>query len=144
MPNWLASDFPGAIRQLGLPRLQPPSTERLYRGLVLVTVVPVVAVLAAAECGPRSLGVYLCLILYGMLLWNALLPHLAATILLRSYVPGVATAALVNIPLVVHLFGRALREGQATPAGMALALGLAAVAYSFGMVLLWGPWAQGR
>jgi hypothetical protein len=74
-----------------------------------------------------------------MLLWNALLPHLAATILLRSYVPGVATAALVNIPLVVHLFGRALREGQATPASMALALGLAAVAYSFGMVLLWAP-----
>jgi hypothetical protein len=142
MPTWLESEFPTAIRRLGLPPFEPPTTERLYRGLIMVTVVPVVAVLLGSHAGPGSLGIYVCLIVYGIFFWNALLPHLTAAVLLGIYNPGLATAALVNIPYTVHLFGRALREGQATPAGIAFALGLAAICYSLGMLLLWAPWVS--
>lgn len=139
MPSWLESHFPIVIRKLGLPGIQPPSTERLHVGLLVVTIVPCLAVLVGAQGGARSAGIYGCLFLYGILFWNALVPHVASAILLRSYTPGVVTAALVNLPYSVYLFARALRDGQATRGGMALVLGLAAILYSLGMLLLWAP-----
>jgi hypothetical protein len=143
MPSWLESQFPDLIRQLGLRDIQPPTSERLYVGLLVVTIVPGLAVLIGAQGGAGSPGVYGCLFLYGILFWNALVPHVTSAILLRSYTPGLASAALVNLPYTVYLFGRAVRDGQATRWGIALVLGVAAVLYPLGMLLLWAPRSHG-
>jgi len=45
------------------------------------------------------------------MLVNVLIPHIAATIALRSYVPGVVTAVLLNLPVLTLLVVFALREG---------------------------------
>jgi hypothetical protein len=128
------------MQQLGLPAIQPPSTERLYAGLLAVTVVPALVVLAGAHGRAGSAGIYGCLFVYGILFWNALVPHVASAILLGRYTPGLATAALVNLPYALYLFGRALGDGQATRGGLTLVLALGAVVYPLGMLLLWAPW----
>jgi hypothetical protein len=143
MPRWLELRFPDAARRLGLPDLRAPTTDRLYSGLITVTVVPAVAVLLGAQGAAFSAGLYGCLFLYAVLFWNALVPHLASAVALRSYTPGVVTAALVNLPYTVYLFHRALRDGQATRSGLALVLVAAAVLYPLGMLLLWAPASRG-
>lgn len=43
---------------------------------------------------------------------NAFLPHLTATVLTRTYAPGVVTGLLLNVPICLSLLSRALREEQ--------------------------------
>jgi hypothetical protein len=42
---------------------------------------------------------------------NVLIPHLALTVSLRSYMPGVATAVALNLPVSSLLVVMAIREG---------------------------------
>lgn len=42
---------------------------------------------------------------------NAFMPHLIATIVRRSYMPGTATGLLLNLPLGVLLLRRGVAEG---------------------------------
>jgi hypothetical protein len=41
---------------------------------------------------------------------NVLLPHVAATVVMRRYVPGTATAVLLNLPVCVMLLITASQE----------------------------------
>jgi hypothetical protein len=58
-------------------------------------------------------------------LWNAFF-HTCASLLTRSYCPGVLTGLLLYLPLSALLAALALREGLIGVPGLALALGLAA------------------
>ena len=42
---------------------------------------------------------------------NVLIPHLALTVALRSYMPGVVTAVALNLPVLSLLVVLAIREG---------------------------------
>lgn len=46
-----------------------------------------------------------------IMLFNAVLPHLVATMFTRTYMPGLLTAAVCVAPACVYLLRRALREG---------------------------------
>lgn len=78
-----------------------------------------VAVLTAAAWASARLatmqspfGVYvLCGYALAMLV-NAFIPHLAATIILRSYAPGLATGLSLNFPISALLLACAVTEGQ--------------------------------
>jgi len=62
--------------------------------------------------GSAATGLF-CAYCLAMLL-NALVPHLAATIVLRRYAPGLATGLLLNVPVTAWILHRALTEGHAT------------------------------
>lgn len=78
-----------------------------------------VAVLAAAwmACagGPRSVGAYLIAGCALAMVLNVVIPHAAASLMLRTYAPGTATAVLLNLPLGSWLIYRSLTEGYVAP-----------------------------
>lgn len=102
---------------------------RLYVGLVLVTVIPAVWVALASRAAPRSVGAYSVLVLYGVFLANAFVPHLLGTVLLGGYVPGAVTAGLLVVPFTAWLARRAVTDGYASRRGVIVALLLAAALY---------------
>jgi hypothetical protein len=59
---------------------------------------------------PHSIGYVLILGLQAILLFNAFVPHIAASIRFRRYSPGVVTAVLITLPFSYYLFRRALDE----------------------------------
>lgn len=48
------------------------------------------------------------------MLLNAFMPHLAATIALRRYAPGLATGLLINVPVTAWLLHLAFAQGHVT------------------------------
>jgi hypothetical protein len=61
--------------------------------------------------GKQSVWTYVAFGCIAVTLVNVLLPHLAATIALHRYVPGVVTAVFLNLPVLTLLMVYALREG---------------------------------
>ena len=49
------------------------------------------------------------------MLLNVLFPHVTASPALRRYMPGTATAALLNAPVTIGLLAHAFREGYIEP-----------------------------
>jgi hypothetical protein len=45
------------------------------------------------------------------MLANVLIPHIAATVAMRSYMPGVVTGVALNLPVLSLLVVLALRQG---------------------------------
>lgn len=58
----------------------------------------------------HPIGYVLILGLQAILLFNAFVPHIAASIRFRRYSPGVVTAVLITLPFSYYLFRRALDE----------------------------------
>jgi len=46
-----------------------------------------------------------------LILINIIIPHMAATLSLRQYVPGVISGLLLNAPVTLYLLRRGFREG---------------------------------
>lgn len=97
---------------------------------VLSAAVLLAAWLASAG-GPQSFGAYFLTGYALAMVLNVLVPHLAATVALRSYAPGTATAALLNLPLGGWLVYRSLAERYVEPSmfvvsGPATVLGIVA------------------
>jgi hypothetical protein len=65
----------------------------------------------SAISGKQTVWTYLAFGYIAAVLANVLAPHLAATIALRCYVPGIVTALLLNLPVLTLLVVCALREG---------------------------------
>ena len=75
------------------------------------------------------------LIVLGMqaiLLFNAFIPHIAATIRFRMYSPGVVTAVLLTLPFSFYLFRRVLAENILTGTQFWILIGIA----PFAMVIV--------
>jgi hypothetical protein len=75
----------------------------------------------AARAPPRSAPVYLLLSVLGVFVANALFPHMAGAVALQAYVPGVATAIALVLPVATWVYVSTLREGYATPRGSLIA-----------------------
>lgn len=79
----------------------------------------------SARSGKQTVWTYLAFGYMVGVLANALVPHIALTLAMRKYMPGVATAVLLNIPILSLLIIAAIREGYVS--------GSKAVAYSIGV-----------
>jgi hypothetical protein len=141
MPAWMEHRLPAILARYGLP-LEPPSRDELAAGLVLVTLVPALVLALAAWRPTDRVWAQVSLFVAAVFSWNALVPHLAATLLLREYTPGVATAVFVNLPWGATTFRRAVSEGVITRTRAAAVAALAAVLYPLGMALLWNAGAR--
>jgi hypothetical protein len=90
-----------------------PATIGEARFVLLV--LTILAYLCAWLAGAGSpTGTYLICGCALTMLLNVFLPHVAATIALRQYAPGTATAVLLNLPATCWLLRRALLERRIT------------------------------
>jgi predicted small integral membrane protein len=121
IPRWLPPRLAQIEARFGIRPLAA-APGRLYVGLVLVTVVPMAWVALASRAAPRSAGAYSILVLYGIFLANAFVPHLLGVVLLKGYVPGAITAGLLVVPFAVWLGWRAIADRYASTGGLAAAL----------------------
>lgn len=95
------------LQWLPAPRLlQNP--QHLHLALLMATVLPL-AVVAWAVLRPGKALLVSALFLESVLLANAGW-HILATAVNRGYVPGVITAALINLPFGIYVLRRAVRE----------------------------------
>jgi prepilin signal peptidase PulO-like enzyme (type II secretory pathway) len=112
--------FPAA----GLAR----TARRLPRALLLATVLPLLVIAAAFVIGSHAL-LLAALFIEIILLVNAA-GHSLTALLLGSYVPGLITAVVINLPVGIYVLERALREPWIRPnaawqlIGVAIALHL--------------------
>jgi hypothetical protein len=141
MPSWLEGRLPEVARRLGLGDVRAPPRDRLYLGLAVVTLVPALNLFGAARSRPGRPPIYAALAVIGLFLWNALVPHLALTAVLREYTPGVLTAALLTLPYGVLAYRRAVSQEFATRGKALGVLAGTAILYPLGMLLLWRPFA---
>jgi hypothetical protein len=149
MPAWLAPRLTQLEAQFGIRPLAE-DTARFYPGLVVATLVPAVWIAIASKRlearQPGSPGAsrlpstYSILLLYGVFFANAIAPHLAGAVLLGSYVPGLATAVALVIPVTIALARRALIDQYASPAGLATTVVIAFMLYIPALAVLLGAW----
>jgi hypothetical protein len=90
---------------------RPVSTSAFRFAVAVLTVLALIASVWAVVAGPGSVGSYLLAgYALGMLL-NVVAPHLLATVALRRYVPGLASALTLNLPVGILLLRSAFAEG---------------------------------
>jgi hypothetical protein len=88
-----------------------PVTPGSFRFAVAVLTVLAFAVTwLSASSGKQTVWTYLAFGCIVAMLANVLIPHIALTIALRSYMPGVATAVTFNLPVLSLLVVLAIRE----------------------------------
>ncbi len=100
-----------------------PGTFRF--AVVVLTILAFAVTGLSASSGKQSVWTYLAFGYMAAMLANVLIPHLVLTAALRSYMPGVATAVALNLPVLSWLVVLALREGYVS--------GWKAAAYSAGV-----------
>jgi hypothetical protein len=113
--------LPAWARRTGF-RHTPVSPGVFRFAASVLTVLAFVITWLSAESGRQTVWTYLAFGSMVVALANVLIPHLAATVARRSYMPGTATAVLLNLPVHSLLVVMALREGYVS--------GAKAVAYS--------------
>jgi len=103
-----------------------PVTPGFFRFVVTVLTVLAFAVTwLSARSGKQTVWTYLAFGYMVAVLANVLIPHLALTVTLRSYMPGVVTAVALNLPVLSLLVLLAIREEYVS--------GWKAAAYSVGV-----------
>lgn len=103
-----------------------PVTPGSFRiAAAVLTVLAFAVTWLSAISGKQTVWTYLAFGYMAAVLANVLIPHLALTVALRSYMPGVATAVALNLPVLSLLVVLAIREGYVS--------GWKAAAYSVGV-----------
>ena len=95
--------------------------SRFRLSLLVLTLMLLVLAVVSARAPRRGASVYLLLGVVAIFAANALVPHIAGAILLGTYVPGVATAILVVLPVAAWIFISTIREDFATRRGSFIA-----------------------
>jgi hypothetical protein len=123
MPSWV-SHHAGQIPL-------HPSAEAIRGGLVLLTLGAFAITTLSARRGRRSIWAYLLFGYIAAMLINVFVPHIPATLISRSYTPGVVTAVLINLPVMSILLLLAVRDqwvsgGKATVSALLVPLAIGA------------------
>lgn len=87
------------------------SAKTFRFAVVILSVAVVLAAWLAAAGGAHSVGAYVLTGYALAMVLNVAFPHVAASVALRSYAPGTATALILNLPIGGCLVYRALTEG---------------------------------
>ena len=98
---------------LSAGRWHPPVGPRAFRFAVAVlSVLLVLFALMASFSEAGSIGAYLMAGYVLAMVLNVFFPHVLATVVLRRYMPGTATALIFNLPLGLWYLNRALAEDR--------------------------------
>lgn len=92
-------------------RIHPIVTTRQFTlAVTILTLAGFLLTYLGVEYLNNQTGYFWVLGIQAILLFNAFIPHIAATIRFRMYSPGVVTAVLLTLPFSYYLFQRALAE----------------------------------
>ena len=83
--------------------------------VIVMTLVAIISAWLATVQGRAGLGAYLVTGYALAMLLNVLFPHVVASLVLKRYMPGTATAVLLNLPVTIGLLLRAFRDGYVEP-----------------------------
>ena len=86
-----------ALAATGLALTAPP-VAAIFAGLALFAFVPAIVLLRTVE-RPSAASLFLTCMIAAMVLANAIVPHLALTILTGGYTPGAISAAVLSLPI---------------------------------------------
>jgi hypothetical protein len=111
-PAFLLSRDNPLLAWLPLPGLLHKSQE-LHVALVLATVLPLL-VIAWAILSRRKVLLVAVVLVESVLLVNGF-GHILASLVRGSYVPGLITAVLINLPFGVYVFQKAIKEQWIRP-----------------------------
>lgn len=89
----------------------PVGRKEFTFAVVVLTLLLVVLTAAAIAGGSQSVWAYLFTGYVFTMVVNVLIPHTLGTIALRRYMPGTATALLLNLPLGSLFLQQALSQG---------------------------------
>jgi hypothetical protein len=93
-------------------RWPPPVETGIFCFAVVVfTVLAFVVTWLSVRSGKQTIWTYLDFGFMTAVLANAFVPHIAVSLATRSYMPGVATATVVNLPVLSLLTWLAVKEG---------------------------------
>jgi hypothetical protein len=91
---------------------EPVERNQFIFAVIIVTMIGyLVTVAEIIDNTHGSIYSYIYLGFVGMMGLNTILPHLAATILLKKYAPGLITALLLNLPLSIIIIARYIVAG---------------------------------
>lgn len=85
----------------------------------ILSVLGLLAAVLASLGGAHSAGAYLITAYALAMALNAIIPHLAACVVFRAYIPGAASGLLLTLPLGAWFVYRALTEDYVAPASFA-------------------------
>jgi hypothetical protein len=124
LPDWLSHH----ARQVPVH----PNPGAFRFAAALLTVAAFVVTYLSVRKGKETAWAYLLFGYIVAMLANVFIPHIPASLILRSYTPGVVTAVLVNLPVMSLLAIRELREGwvsgrKALTYGIATPLAIAGI-----------------
>jgi hypothetical protein len=101
--------LPAWSLQGGTWRVPVGPGEFRFAALVLTLLAFLVTYLSF-RIGQQTVWAYLATGYMAAMLANVFLPHIAASVALRGYTPGLVTAVLLNLPVLFLLLRQALRE----------------------------------
>ena len=110
MPHWVMANLPFIKENLPVNIDIHFTPAQLLLSLFLATVVPFIVTILCVNGEKQSGRVYLLFLLQAIVLLNVFIPHIAASIRMKQYNPGVITAVCVNLPFSFYVFRRAYRE----------------------------------
>jgi hypothetical protein len=94
----------------------PVSPGSFRFAVTVLTVLAFAFTWLSAESGKQTAWTYLVFGCMVVALANVLIPHIALTVAQRSYMPGVATAVALNLPVLSLLVVMAIEEGYVSGA----------------------------
>ncbi len=113
------------VKRVSLP-FRPQMSVGEFTLAVIFLTFAVAALVAVTALNPMNeAGVFIMILIQAMMLVNAILPHLAATLWYRIYSPGVLTGTVLQIPFTIYLVHRAM-ENQLLSPGLLILAGLLA------------------
>ncbi len=88
-----------------------PGAEAFRYAVAVLTLAAIVVTYLCERKGKESLWAYLMFGYIVAMLANVFIPHILASLVFRSYAPGLVSAVLINLPVMGFLSIRAVREG---------------------------------
>ena len=103
LPAWLKSHSV-------LLKFTPPSPTAFSFAVLVITILAYLVTVICHRFGNIGFFLYLLLGFCFSMLVNAFIPHILASIVLKSYTPGVVTGILLNLPVAVYLIVAGFNE----------------------------------
>jgi hypothetical protein len=110
MPRWVMQNLPFIQSNLPFDIQVHFTPSQLLLSLGIATVVPIAVTMLCINGEKKSKRLFVLFLLQAIILINVFVPHIAVSLWILNYNPGVLTAVCFNLPFSLYLFRRAYRE----------------------------------
>jgi hypothetical protein len=114
MPRWVMQNLPFIRSSLPFDIEVHFTPSQLLLSLGIATVVPIAVTMLCINGEKKSKRLFFLFLLQAIILINVFVPHIALSLWMMGYNPGVLTAVCFNLPFSLYLFRRARREDYLT------------------------------